>query len=108
MKRAAIVLILSALLSLAAPAAIRACPTCAEAIPQETAAGEEDQGKLARAYNYSIYLMLGVPYSMLGFVGFLVYRQLRARAALEALAQGSGTRVNENESGISTTPAGAR
>src|SRR5215213_3281322 len=96
MKRAAIILLLATLF-LACPAILQACPTCADAIPQESAAGEEDQAKLARAYNYSIYLMLGVPYSMLGFVGYLVYRQLRARAAYDAaLAQGNGTLANEN------------
>lgn len=103
------ILLLLATLFLAAPGTVQACPTCADAIPQESAAGEEDQARLARAYNYSIYLMLAVPYSMLGVVGFLVYRQLRARAAYEAArAQGNGTRVNENDSGLSTTDAGAR
>lgn len=37
---------------------------------------------LSRAYNQSIYLMLVVPYTMLGVVGYMVYLQLRARAAL--------------------------
>lgn len=41
--------------------------------------------QLSRAYNNSIYLMVGVPYLALGTVGFMVYRHLRVRAANEAL-----------------------
>ncbi len=41
----------------------------------------EDQARLSRAYNNSIYLMLGVPYLALATVGFMVYRHLRVRAA---------------------------
>ena len=33
----------------------------------------------ARAYNQSIYLMVGMPYLLLATVGFLVYRGLRKR-----------------------------
>ena len=39
---------------------------------------------MARAYNNSIYLMVGVPYLMLGTVGFMVYRHLRVRDAMGA------------------------
>jgi hypothetical protein len=39
----------------------------------------------ARAYAYNIYLMLGMPYLLLGTVGFLVYRGFR-RARLQQLA----------------------
>jgi hypothetical protein len=42
---------------------------------------EEDQARLSRAYNHSIYLMLGVPYLAVATVGFMVYRHLRVRAA---------------------------
>jgi hypothetical protein len=38
---------------------------------------------MARAYNQSIYLMVGMPYLLLGTVGFLVYRGLRQRALAE-------------------------
>ena len=39
---------------------------------------------MSRAYNTSIYLMVGVPYLALGTVGFMVYRHLRIKAANEA------------------------
>jgi hypothetical protein len=68
---------------LALPGAARACPLCQEAVPSTSGAEEEDQARLARAYNRSIYLMLGMPYFLVGVVGFLVYRSLRERAALE-------------------------
>ncbi len=32
----------------------------------------------SKAYNQSIYLMIGVPYALLGGVGFLIYRNVRA------------------------------
>ena len=41
--------------------------------------------QLSRAYNNSIYLMVGVPYFLLGTVGFMVYRHLRVRAAHEGV-----------------------
>jgi hypothetical protein len=30
--------------------------------------------RLSRAYNNSIYLMAGMPYVLLGVVGFMIYR----------------------------------
>ena len=38
---------------------------------------------MSRAYNNSIYLMVGVPYLALGTIGFMVYRHLRIKAANE-------------------------
>jgi hypothetical protein len=35
----------------------------------------------ARAYNNSIYLMVGMPYLLLGGVGYLVYRGVKQKAA---------------------------
>ncbi len=37
----------------------------------------EDPARLGRAYNNSIYLMAGMPYLLLGTVGFLIYRRFR-------------------------------
>jgi hypothetical protein len=54
-----------------------ACPACAEAVPATSGAEVEDQVRLARGYNHSIYLMAGMPYFLLGTVGYLVYRRLR-------------------------------
>ena len=50
-----------------------------------TSGAEEDEGlRTSRAYNNSIYLMLAVPYSLVGLMGYFVYRHLHARD--EALA----------------------
>lgn len=49
-------------------------------------AEEEDQSRVARAYNNSIYLMAGMPYLLLSGVGFLVYRGLKQKARLEQAA----------------------
>ncbi len=45
-----------------------------------SASGQEDDDPLreAKAYNSSIYLMLAVPYLILGGFGWFVYRGLRA------------------------------
>jgi len=62
----------------AVPAASLACPNCKEAI---TAAGDEADGdplREARAYNNSIYLMLAVPYALLGSMGLAGYRMYRS------------------------------
>jgi hypothetical protein len=40
---------------------------------------DEDPMREGRAYAYSIYLMLGVPYLVLGVFGVLVYRGLNRR-----------------------------
>lgn len=39
---------------------------------------------LPAAYNQSIYLMLAVPYTLLGVFGFLVYRGLKKNEAYKA------------------------
>jgi hypothetical protein len=44
----------------------------------------------ARAYNRSIYLMAGMPYLLLGIVGFKVYRELKKRAAKPAQTDSGG------------------
>jgi len=59
---------------------------------------DADPAREARAYHFNVYLMVGMPYFLLGVVGFLVYRSFRqkARAALPAApapqeGQGDGT-----------------
>ena len=39
---------------------------------------EDDPLREARAYNRSIYLFVGMPYLLLGSVGFLIYRKVKA------------------------------
>jgi hypothetical protein len=48
-------------------------------VPSSSGAEEDDQARLARAYNNSIYLFVGMPYLLLGAVGLLLYRGLRQR-----------------------------
>jgi hypothetical protein len=55
-------------------------------VPNSSGAEEEDQYRVARAYNNSIYLMAGMPYLLLGGVGFLVYRGLKQKARMEQAA----------------------
>ena len=45
-----------------------------------TASSSEDDDPLreARSYNQSIYLMVAMPYLLLGTVGLLIYRGIRA------------------------------
>jgi hypothetical protein len=45
-----------------------------------SASGQEEDDPLreAKAYNSSIYLMLAVPYAILGGFGWFVYRGLKA------------------------------
>jgi hypothetical protein len=63
-----------------------ACPTCAEGVAAEGDGDESDGSALAWAYNMSIYLMVSVPYLLLGTVGLLVYRGLKDKARAEHLA----------------------
>ena len=46
-----------------------------------TASGSEASDPLqeARAYNRSIYLMVAMPYLLLGTVGFMIYRECKKR-----------------------------
>ncbi len=76
-----LVLTLLAVLALAVPAA--ACPSCREALA--AGADEDDPLREARAYNHSIYLMLGMPYLLLGVGAGLIYRSYRAAGSNRAL-----------------------
>ena len=50
---------------------------------QTSGAEENDQMREAQAYNNSIYLMVGMPYLMLGVLGFVIYRGIRQHAAAQ-------------------------
>lgn len=65
---------LAAFLTAGVPAL--ACPNCKEAIAS-SGDSDDDPYREARAFNWSIYLMLAVPYSLLGtgcFIGYRMYR----------------------------------
>ena len=75
--------------SLALPA--RACPLCREAPANGSDVEEDDQYREAAAYNQSIYLMVSMPYLLLGVVGVAVYRRhTRQRVPADTLEQQSG------------------
>jgi hypothetical protein len=62
-----------------------ACPLCKEAAESAVdASGEQDLNDdplaEAKAYNRSIYLMIGVPYAIFAAGGVYCYRHLRGRA----------------------------
>jgi hypothetical protein len=52
---------------------------------------DTDPAGEARAYNNSIYLMVGTPYLLLGAFGFYVYRGLKKNRSGRATAGGPGT-----------------
>jgi hypothetical protein len=89
MKRLALALTLAAAFGAARPA--WACPNCkeaAEAAIDSSADENEDPLAEARAYNRSIYLMIGVPYTLVGFGAFYCYRHLRHQRPDGATGQG--------------------
>jgi hypothetical protein len=86
------------LVLLATPRAALACPSCAEAVPSGSGTEDDDQARLARAYNHSIYLMIVVPYGALGFVGVMVYRHLRVRGRMQQELLDSMRNVSPDES----------
>ena len=58
---------------------LAACPLCKDAISSPGTEGEEINNA-PTAYNASIYLMAGMPYLLLGSVGFLIYRGCQKNA----------------------------
>jgi len=84
---------------LGVPRAVRACPSCGAAIPETSGAEEDDRISEAQAYNHSIYLMVSMPYVLLGAVGFMVYRNLRQQAAAEPQAD-----MSEHADGAEGSP----
>jgi hypothetical protein len=63
---------------LASAGSVRACPMCADAIPEaQDGQSSYDPKRESRGYNDSIYLMLAVPFSLCAAMGFIMYRQVR-------------------------------
>jgi hypothetical protein len=59
-------------------------------VTASSGAEETDQMREAQGYNYSIYLMVSVPYLLLGGVGLMVYRGLRKKARAEGPPDDAG------------------
>jgi hypothetical protein len=87
MNRLKIIPALSALLlCLTLTPSIPACPSCQAALDSanqsEANTIEQEKAKnLATAFNQSIYLMVSVPYLLLGFFGLLIYRGMKKNEA---------------------------
>jgi len=88
MQRKPLLALLLALALLAvAPAFVVACPNCADTVGENDSAAPVGSDKsfvaslptkdLADSFNYSIYLMLIVPYALLTIGGFVVYRLIK-------------------------------
>ncbi len=65
-------------LALFAPMTASACPMCKEAI---SVSDDEEVNNLPAAMNQSIYLMVSMPYLLLGFAGFFIWRGVQKNAA---------------------------
>jgi hypothetical protein len=67
--------------------------------------GPEDDDPLreAKAYNASIYLMLGMPYALLGGLGLLFYRSARGQQKRSAASRSDST---SGENGGDFPPSG--
>ncbi|MFN4260545.1 MAG: hypothetical protein ACK4RK_14720 [Gemmataceae bacterium] len=100
-------LILGVVLSwgLAAAAPLGACPSCSQAVAaaaklesdrDENAPAIDPLGE-ARGYNYSIYLMLGMPYLLFASLGLLMYRSIKS-AQKQAAQEGDMTPPESEES----------
>ncbi len=105
-------LLLSLVVVLCVQGSLRACPMCAEAVTQTTGADEADQFREAEAYNLSIYLMVFMPYSLVGTVGYFVYRGLHQKAQLaqlsddaSAMAPSGGLSCPPPSTGVISLPA---
>ena len=61
------------------------CPLCKAIIPEASdgTEGDHDPERLSRAYNYSIFGMLAIMFSLLGGVGFMIYRTQRSAYPLD-------------------------
>jgi hypothetical protein len=46
-------------------------------VPNTSGSEEDDQQREAQAYNSSIYLMVGMPYLLLGAFGYMIYRGIK-------------------------------
>lgn len=77
---------------------VAACPLCKEAIENADDESGNDPLREARAWNHSIYLMVSMPYLLLGGLGLMIYREHRKKvqAGQQASAGGRGTGGGED------------
>ena len=72
-------LLLALTLTLSVAPIASACPLCKDSIPEANdGAGDGfDPDRLSRGYNYTIYFMLLVPFTLCAGVGLVIYRTTR-------------------------------
>jgi hypothetical protein len=90
-------LLIALTLTVALPRSAPACPSCQAAV--DASCGEDDGAAetgnqvdyVSEAYNQNIYIMVGLPYSMLMLFGFFAYRGVK-RNEDHRRAQGQSVR----------------
>lgn len=77
-------LLLALTLTFSLAPAISACPLCKDSIPEaeDGADIDHDPDRLSAGYNYSIYFMLLIPFTLCGTVGVMIYRSTRSRPSV--------------------------
>jgi hypothetical protein len=60
---------------------LQACPLCKDAISSPGNGEDEEINNTPAAYNNSIYLMAGMPFLLLGSVGYFIYRGCQRNSA---------------------------
>jgi hypothetical protein len=85
------------------PCSLSACPLCKEGV---SAPGPEEDDSLreARAWNNSIYLMVGMPYLLLGAFGYMVYRGLKQKALADQMMSARLARAQASEGATPPLP----
>jgi hypothetical protein len=79
-RRTTPIMLLALFLALALPGTVTACPNCKEAV----AAQPSEMAGMARGYNWSVLLMLAVPFTLLG-TGTLMVVHASRRGTLPEL-----------------------
>lgn len=65
---------------------------------EDASPAKYDPFREAKAYNMSIYMMIGMPYLLLSVVGFLIYRGLKRNAEWQQNLEGEGPIDSQGES----------
>jgi hypothetical protein len=74
--RFTIAVVIALALAAFVPQLASACPSCADA-PRATGGPDDEGNSNPAAYNHSIYVMVGVPYTCLAVIAFLVCRGMK-------------------------------
>src|SRR5205814_1861068 len=69
---------------LASPATARACPNCKQLIASNSPGQGTSEGGMGKGFNYSIYIMLAVPFLMMGSFGFGLWYVVRQQSGAQS------------------------